>query len=188
MKPVSSRRLLAVMAPTVAAVLAVALIVGPQYPFAAFLFMAGILAMSSAALPAPAWIWWMTMPRRTVRALARRGLKPPRGAVIITVCIAGCLAVDVLVFPRSIPAGLALLGALFVACCAAIWSPEWAWLADWRERALAERFWNRRLRAMDAHDREDFSGKGIPRKDWAAFNDALAEVLREMRASEGRGK
>jgi hypothetical protein len=78
MKPGSSRRLLAVMAPTVAAVLAVALIVGTQYPFAALLFIAGILAVSSAALPAPAWSLWMQVASRMVRA--RRHQEPPAPA------------------------------------------------------------------------------------------------------------
>jgi hypothetical protein len=32
----------------------------------------------------------------------------------------------------------------------------------------------------------DFTGKGIPRKDWLAFLDEVASMLREMRASEGR--
>lgn len=182
-QPVTSRRLAAVMTPTIVAVAATAVVLGPRCPFAAFLFIAGIACVSAAALPSPAWAWWMQMAGRAVPHQVR---KLPRGAVILTVCIAVCIAVDALVFPRSIPAGVALAGLLLAACCAAIWSPEWAWLADWRERALTERWWNRRLKAMDAHDRKNFSGKGIPRKDWARFLDELAGVLREMRSSEER--
>lgn len=52
--PVTTRRLVAVMAPTVAACAAVGVFAGPSYPFAAALFIAGILCVSSAALLAPA--------------------------------------------------------------------------------------------------------------------------------------
>jgi hypothetical protein len=44
----------------------------------------------------------------------------------------------------------------------------------------------RQLRALDAYDKRDFCGKGIPRRDWARFNDKLADLLRELRTSEGR--
>ena len=39
---------------------------------------------------------------------------------------------------------------------------------------------------MDAYDAKDFSGKGIPRKDWAVFLDKLADLLWEMQGSGKR--
>lgn len=71
-QPVTARRLLIVMAPTVAACAAVGVAVGPRYPFAALLFTAGILCMSSAALPAPAWSWWLRVAGKALRAAPRR--------------------------------------------------------------------------------------------------------------------
>lgn len=61
------------MALTITACTGVALVAGPRYPFAAALFTAGILAASSALLPAPAWSWWLRaaghmIPRRVKRA------------------------------------------------------------------------------------------------------------------------
>lgn len=69
----------------------------------------------------------------------------------------------------------------------AAWSvPGAAWLRGWRERHRTQRGWNRQLRKLGGHDRDNFCGKGIPRRDWAKFLDELAVVLREMRSSEER--
>lgn len=59
-------------------------------------------------------------------------------------------------------------------------------LRAWRARCRTRRGWMRQLRALDAYDKRDFCGKGIPRRDWARFNDKLADLLRELRTSEGR--
>jgi hypothetical protein len=96
-QPVTTRRLLIVMAPTVAACTATALFLGPGYPFAALLFTAGILCMSSAALPAPAWSWWLRAAGRMIPRRVKRwarfsvswilgepyGPRPERGAAAL---------------------------------------------------------------------------------------------------------
>lgn len=84
---VTTRRLVAVMAPTGAVCIAAALTVGPRYPLAAMLFTAGFLVLSSAALPAPAWIWWFRLagrvtPRRVkrlTRMAVSMAVREPRG-------------------------------------------------------------------------------------------------------------
>lgn len=67
------------MVPTVAAVLAVAMIVGPDDPFGAFLFTAGILCVSSAVLPSPAWSWWFLLARRMTRRAVSAIVREPSG-------------------------------------------------------------------------------------------------------------
>jgi hypothetical protein len=56
----------------------------------------------------------------------------------------------------------------------------------WREGHRTRRSLERRLRALSAYDAAEFCGKGIPRRDWARFNDQLADVLWELRAGERR--
>ncbi len=51
---------------------------------------------------------------------------------------------------------------------------------------VANRVWIRRLRSMDAYDKRDFCGRGIPRKDWVAFLDEMADLLWELRIGERR--
>ena len=90
--------------------------------------------------------------------------------------------------PAHLTAGLVTLAVIWTVAILAMWRPGRDTIRQWRDERLEERRLSRQLLEMDAHDSEDFNGRGLPRKDWAAFNEALAGVLREMRASEGRGK
>lgn len=81
-RPVTTRRLIAVMAPTIAACIAVALAFGADYPFAALLFTAGILCVSSAALPSPAWSWWLRLARRMIPRRVKRCARITVSAII----------------------------------------------------------------------------------------------------------
>ena len=80
--PVTTRRLAAVMAPTVAACIATALTLGPRYPFQALLCIAGILVVSSAALPAPAWSWWLRVASRMIPCRWKRTFRFTVSAIV----------------------------------------------------------------------------------------------------------
>jgi len=188
MKRNTDRRAFIVLGATVAAIVGVDLAIGPDHPTLALLATVAILVGSSAVLPSPMWLWFTAFCRRVPPALDRQGVKPPRTLVITALACGLYLAVDVPVFGRSIPAGCAILGVIAAGAVLAIWRPGRDTIRQWRDERLEERRLSRQLTQLDACDTEDFSGKGIPRKDWARFNEALAGVLREMRASEEPGK
>ena len=190
MKGTSNRRAFIVMGATMAAVVGVDLAIGTTHPMRALLLTVVILIISSVALPSRAWVKFSDGCRQIAQALGWRGVKQlrlTRTAVILILAVVTYLAVDLPVFGTSIPAGLAGLAAILTVASLAIWRPGRR-IQRWRQERTEEQRLSRQLTKMDAHDRENFSGKGIPRKDWAAFNDELARVLREMRASEEPGK
>ena len=184
--PHTSLRWKLVMGSLVACVFATIYWWFPDSPSHGLALLGVLFVASNIALPSAAWIRFTDFCRWVPWALGRRGMKPPRAAVILALAGGIYLSVVMPVFARSIPAGLAVLGALCAAAGLAIWRPGRDTIRQWRDERLEERRLSRQLTEMDAHDSEDFSGKGIPRKDWAAFNDELAGVLREMRASEGQ--
>ena len=167
------------MTSTVLAVVITIYVLFPTSPSHGMTALGVIFFASNIALPSAGWIRFGDACRWIVWQLGRRGLKPPRTAVILTLAVAA-YAADMPVFGASIPAGVAGVAVIATVAILAIWQPGRDTIRQWRDERLEER----RLTRMDAHDSEDFNGKGLPRKDWAAFNEALAGVLREMRASE----
>ena len=182
----STTRFTIVMSATMAAFIGVALAIGDTRPLLALGLTLGICILSSAVLPSRTWVRFAGFCRWIPWALDHKGMKPPRTLVILSLASGAYLGVDMPVFARSIPAGLAVLAAITATAGLAIWRPGRDTIRQWRDERIEDRRLTRQLLEMDAHDSEDFSGKGIPRKDWAAFNDVLAGVLREMRASEGQ--
>jgi hypothetical protein len=164
----------------------VALAIGYSRPLLALGLTVVICIISSAALPSATWVRFTGFCRWIPWALDHKGCKPHRALVIVCLTVAAGITVDATVMPDHLTAGLILLGLTFTSCGLAIWRPGRDRIRQWRDERLEERRLSRQLTAMDAHDDEDFSSKGISRKDWAAFTTELAKVLREMRASEGR--
>lgn len=58
----------------------------------------------------------------------------------------------------------------------------------WREAHRTDWGQRRLLRKLSAHDAGDFTGKGIPRRDWRVFGDQLADLLWEVRTRERGGQ
>ena len=178
--PHTSWRWRIVMTSTLLAVVITIYVLFPTSPSHGMAALGVIFFASNIALPSAGWIRFGDACRWIVWQLGRRGLKPPRFAVLLTLGAGASAVTDWLVMPAHLATGLALLAAVWTVTILAMWQPGRDTIRQWRDERLEER----RLTRMDAHDSEDFNGKGLPRKDWAAFNEALAGVLREMRASE----
>lgn len=176
------------MGSTLLAVTIAIIVLFPDSPSRGFAALGVIFFMSNAALPSAGWIRFGDGCRWVVWQLGRRGLKPPRWAVFLTLGAGASAAVDALVMPAHLTGGLAALAAVWTVCVLAMWLPGRDTIRQWRDERLEERRLTRQILQMDAHDSEDFNGQGLKRKDWAAFNDALAGVLEEMRASEEQDK
>ncbi len=176
------------MASTLLAVAVSVCVLFPASPSHGFAALGVIFFVSNAALPSATWIRFGDGCRWVVWQLDRRGLKPPRFAVFLTLGAGASAATDWLVMPAHLTAGLTLLGVIWTVAILAMWQPGRDTIRQWRDERLEERRLSRQLTQMDAHDKKDFTGKGIPRGDWLPFLDEMASMLREMRASEEKGQ
>ena len=176
------------MASTLLAVAVSVCVLFPASPSHGMAALGVIFFVSNAALPSATWIRFGDGCRWVVWQLDRRGLKPPRFAVLLTLGAGASAVTDWLVMPAHLATGLALLAAVWTVTILAMWQPGRDTIRQWRDERIEERRLSRQLTQMDAHDKKDFTGKGIPRGDWLPFLDEMASMLREMRASEEKGQ